>query len=314
MYQSVLLRGVSLRPAADVNDLGTGCIEGTVKSELQLAVFSGIKLGWEPLLEPWHARLQCAAPTGTPPAQHQRLVLSSGQGLELTVTQTALEAVALAGGALAAAAAVGDDPALLDAQLAAAGGAAAYSAAYWLHNQTGSTLEVWLAPPGAENAAGAGIAGASSPGASSGASSSYGSPGESAASSGSGGSQGPWVPAGRPEMVVRAGGRVALPVVAASSTQRQGLHVGAPSATQGVVPPPHLPPAHADTDAPPGLERSASRLALAASTPRLPRLGSSLEGGSSSLAAAAAALHIRPLLYFRLAEQTDLCGPLHLDR
>ena len=276
-----------------------------------MAAFSGIKLGWEPLLEPWQCRLQLAAPTGVPSTQHQRLSVSSTQGLELTVTQTALEAAALAGGALAAAAAVAADPSLLDAQLEASGSSAAYSAAYWLHNQTGSTLELWLAA--SEGQPDGGGSPADSPGSSSDGSGSGSSRRFASAGSSSAGSQGPWVPAGPPELVVRPGGRVALPVVSARGAQQQGLHVGRPSATQGVLVP-HPPAAHQ-----PHLAHSASssRLLLPAdSTPRLHQRhsGATLEGSGGGLAAAAAALQTRPLLYFRLAEHVDICGPLHLDR
>ncbi len=282
-----------------------------------MAAFSGIKLGWEPLLEPWRCRLQLAAPSGTPSAQHaqqhQRLSVSSAHGLELTVTQTALEAAALAGGALVAAAAVAEDPSLLDAQLEAAGNSAAYSAAYWLHNQTGTTLEVWLAANAEQQAGGSSPGG--SPGSSGGSSS--GSPGYASAGSASGGSQGPWLPAGRPELVVRPGGRVALPVVAASSAQRHGLHVGRPSPSQGVLLP-HLPGGRHQRSSLGHSSSSSRLLAPLGSAPHLHHgqlhSTATLEGSSSGLAAAAAALQTRPLLYFRLAEQPDVCGPLHLDR
>ena len=36
--------------------MGAGSLEGTLKAELALSAFSGIKLGWEPVLEPWHFR------------------------------------------------------------------------------------------------------------------------------------------------------------------------------------------------------------------------------------------------------------------
>lgn len=281
----------------------------------QVAAFSGIKLGWEPLLEPWRCRLQFAAPSGVPSAQHphsqqhQRLSLASTQGLELTVTQTALEAAALAGGALVAAAAVAEDPSLLDAQLEAAGNSAAYSAAYWLHNQTGTSLEVWLAANEEQQAGG--CSPGSSPGGSPGGSSSA-SPRYASAGSASGASQGPWLPAGQPELVVRPGGRAALPVVAASSTQQQGLHVGRPSATQGVLLP-HLPGGRGQRHS---LVHSASSSRMLAPVGSALHLQSTttLEGSSSGLAAAAAALQTRPLLFFRLAEQADICGPLYLDR
>lgn len=42
--------------AADVHDMGQGSLEGTVKSEVQVAAFSAVKAGWEPLVEPWHCR------------------------------------------------------------------------------------------------------------------------------------------------------------------------------------------------------------------------------------------------------------------
>lgn len=262
--------------------MGDGCLEGTLKSELQVAAFSGIKLGWEPLLEPWPARLQFAAPTATPSPQHHRLSISSAAGLELTLTQTALEAAALASGPLAAAAAVAEDPSALDVQLEAAGAEAAYSATYWLHNQTGSTLEVWLAAADADDGA---VAGGGcglhcdSP-------SSSRACGSSATASGG---KGPWVPSGRPELLVRPGSRVALPVVAASSARRQGLHVGAPCPVQGVSLPPQPP-------------HSTSMSAF----------------GTAGSGVRAAALQTRPLLFFRLAEQADICGsicgPLHLDR
>lgn len=285
-----------------------------------MAAFSGIKLGWEPLLEPWRCRLQFAAPSGAPsaqhphPQQHQRLSLASTQGLELTVTQTALEAAALAGGALVAAAAVAEDPSLLDAQLEAAGNSAAYSAAYWLHNQTGTSLEVWLAANEEQQAGG--CSPGSSPGGSSGGSSSA-SARYASAGSASGASQGPWLPAGQPELVVRPGGRAALPVVAASSTQQQGLHVGRPSPTQGVLLP-HLPGGRGQRFSLVHSASSSRMLAPVGSAVHLQhghlQSTTTLEGSSSGLAAAAAALQTRPLLFFRLAEQADVCGPLHLDR
>jgi hypothetical protein len=311
-----LLELAAAAVTADVHDLGSGVLEGTLKSELQVAAFSGIKLGWEPLLEPWRCRLQFAAPSGAPSAQqqHQRLSLSSTQGLELTVTQAALEAAALAGGALVAAAAVAEDPSLLDSQLEAAGNSAAYIAAYWLHNQTGTTLEVWLAANEEQQAGGSSPG--SSPGSSRGGSSSA-SPRYASAGSVSGGSQGPWQPARRPELVVRPGGRVALPVVVASSAQHHGLHVGRPSATRGVLLP-HLPGGRSQQFS---LGHSASSSRLIARLDGAPHLlhgqrhsTATLEDSSSGLAAAAAALQTRPLLYFRLAEQVDFYGPLHLDR
>ena len=76
-------------------------------------MFSGVKLGWEPLLEPWQCRLAFAAPTAAPPSQHRRLSITSTQGLELTVTQAAVEAAALAGGALAAASGLLENPSAL---------------------------------------------------------------------------------------------------------------------------------------------------------------------------------------------------------
>jgi hypothetical protein len=280
--------------------MGAGVLEGTVKSELQVAVFSGIKLGWEPLLEPWHCRLKFATPTSVPPVQHQRLAVSSVQGLELTLTQAAVEAAALAGGALQAAAAVASDPSSLEAQLEAAGSSAAYSAAFWLHNQTGSTLELWLA--GSEDDGGftrgqpstIGLGGSEDGGSA------------SPATARSSSWRGSRVPSCLPELVVRPGGRVVLPVVA-SSEQQQGLHAGSPCPLEGVA----RQRRHSG-----GLHASSSKAGLAAAggasaTPRLPEGGSSSSLGTSRGTAAAQS---RPLLYFRLTEQAEICGPLHLDR
>ena len=284
--------------------MGAGVLEGTVKSELQVAVFSGIKLGWEPLLEPWHCRLKFATPTSVPPVQHQRLAVSSVQGLELTLTQAAVEAAALAGGTLQAAAAVAADPSALEAQLEAAGSSAAYSAAFWLHNQTGSTLELWLA--GSEDDDGLTIEQPSTSGF--GGSEDGGSGGASPATARSSSWRGSRVPSGLPELVVRPDGRVVLPVVA-SSEQQQGLHAGTPCPLEGVARQRrHSGGLHASA--------SSSKAGLAAAggasaTPRLPEGGSSSSLGTSRGTAAAQS---RPLLYFRLTEQAEICGPLHLDR
>jgi hypothetical protein len=85
------------------------------------------------------------------------------------------------------------------------------------------------------------------------------------------------VPTGLPELVVKPGGKVVLPVVAAGggSTVQQGMHVGRPCAFQGVA----LPTASSATQP----QHSSSRQS-------------------------------RPLLYFRLSEQQQACGPLRLDR
>ena len=42
--------------SADARDLGGGCLGGTARATLQLAAFSGHKLGWEPVLEPWKCK------------------------------------------------------------------------------------------------------------------------------------------------------------------------------------------------------------------------------------------------------------------
>ncbi|PSC70464.1 Methionine gamma-lyase isoform A [Micractinium conductrix] len=302
-----LLELAAAAVTADVRDMGAGSVEGSVKAELQVAVFSAIKMGWEPLVEPWQCRLAFAAPTTAPPAVRQRLAVSATQGLELTVTQAALEAAALAGGALQAAADVAADPSLLEARLEAAGSNAAYSAAYWLRNQTGSTLELWLAgandtaPGDGSTSAGIGDSGSSG---SSGSSPSRGTPFASAGTSAAGSARGtPRLVAGPPELVVRPGARVVLPVVAPSSTAQQGLHVGLPCPLHGVAGqaahPPH------------DLRQSSGRLGLAPAGVATPSAHSSAGGLHGHEAPPP---RTRPLLYFRLAEQADVSGPLHLDR
>ena len=234
-------------------------------------------------------------------------MLTPHQGLELTVTQAALEAAALAGGALQAAADVAADPSLLEARLEAAGSNAAYSAAYWLRNQTGSTLELWLAgandtaPGDGSTSAGIGDSGSSG---SSGSSPSRGTPFASAGTSAAGSARGtPRLVAGPPELVVRPGARVVLPVVAPSSTAQQGLHVGLPCPLHGVAGqaahPPH------------DLRQSSGRLGLAPAGVATPSAHSSAGGLHGHEAPPP---RTRPLLYFRLAEQADVSGPLHLDR
>lgn len=286
----------------------------------QVAVFSGVKLGWEPLVEPWQFRLAFALPTAVPPAQHRRLSVASAQGLELTVTQAAVEAAALAGGALAAASGLLEEPSALEARLEASTGSAAYSAAYWLVNQTGSTLELWLEAPehareGAEEAGdnagelagagsgsecGSGDSRDSSPGS---GGTPFASASPSAAGSTRGGRSGRRLLAGPPELVVRPGARVVLPVVASSAAQQQGLHVGLPCPVRGVVQTPSASELKQDQPGHPG--------ALGGVDAGPSRHGSFL---APQLGSEAAVPRTRPLLFFRLAEQAEVSGPLHLDR
>lgn len=249
---------------------------------------------------PAHAcRLKFAAPTSVPPTQHPRLSVSSSQGLELTLTAAAVEAAALAGGALQAAAATAADASAFEAQLEAAGSNAAYSAAYWLHNHTGSTLELWLAA--ADAAAAASLGGSrSGRGSDSGYSSCDSSPGE-------GEGQLPRVPAGQPQLVVRPGGRVVLPVITASRGQQQGLHVGTPCPHNGVSRRKVQRHHHRQHQANSGLSPAAgSTVGPAAELPGTP--GTPCGDGADAEAPS------RSLLYFRLAEQADISGPVHLDR
>lgn len=251
-------------------------------------------------------RLQFAAPTSSPPppTQHQRLTLSSTHGLEVTVTQAALEAAVMAGGVVQAAAAVAADPSALGERLEAACGSAAHSAAFWLHNETGSALELWLA---ADDGDGSSLGGAC-PGGSTSSSFDSGSAGDSTAAAAGGSRRASRVPSGLPELVVRPGARAVLPVVAAGGSgaaQHQGVHVGAPCPVQGVA----RPRASFCAD----LHHSSSRLGLAGlgaapGTPRRAPSFGALGGGGM------APRQSRPLLYFRLAEQQEVCGPLHLDR
>ena len=240
-------------------------------------------------------RLKGVAPTSAAASQHHLLGISSSQGLELTVSPAALEAAALAGGALQAVGVVAADPAALGAQLAAVSSGSSHSAAYWLDNQTGSSLEVWLSgtkPGGATAAA------------------SVATPAGDAAVGGDGGGMTPGAARllARPaELVVRPGGRAALPVVTASVSQQQGRHVGRPCPLHGVD----------------GLRQERQLVQQEEQQQRSGRLSSACPeergGGGDGRAAAAStgaapALETRrPLLYFRLAGQGNISGPLRLD-
>jgi hypothetical protein len=88
------------------------------------------------------------APTSAS-SHHQHLGISSQQGLELTITETAADAAGLLADALQSIPAVFEEPGTLGNALRAAAGAASHlSAAWWLDNQTGAAVEVWLATPG----------------------------------------------------------------------------------------------------------------------------------------------------------------------
>jgi hypothetical protein len=231
--------------------------------------------------------------------------------MELTVTQAGLEAGVFAGGVLAAAAAAGEAPASLAAHLESACGSAAYSAAYWLHNETGSALDVWLAAAGGEEegeAAAAAVTEAAGEGAapaspadsagSGGGSSAFGSMGAP-----TGGSR-PRVPSGLPELVVRPGASAVLPVLpppGADGGQPLGEHVGAPCPHRGVA----HPQAHAGGSGLRSPQKSAGRLSAA--------VRSSLGGAGFASFPGAAPRQARSLLYFRLAGQPDICGPVRLD-
>lgn len=250
-------------------------------------------------------RLQATVPLAVPPPsnQHHRLSVSSAQNLELTVTQSALEAAVLAAGALQAAAAVAEEPGSLGSHLTAACGSATHSAAYWLHNQTGCQLELWLSHGKHDADAAASPQGSSSPHA---AGSEHGSLGSS---SPDGGKSSPGVPLRLPELVVQPGARVMLPVVAAARSRQHGLHVGSPCPQQGVVQfPPHS--AHGSLQRSTGSRRGLAGLGAAPGTPGHPP-------GLSGLGAAAAsadrpARQARTQLRFRLSGQEAVCGPLDL--
>lgn len=92
-------------------------------------------------------RVEVVAPTSAS-AHHQYLGLISQQGLELTVTDTAAEAAGLLAGALQCVPKVFQHPEELPATLRTAGGtASSLSAAWWLHNQTGAPLQLWVVSP-----------------------------------------------------------------------------------------------------------------------------------------------------------------------
>jgi hypothetical protein len=92
----------------------------------------------------WLRRLEVVTPT-TPGSHHQHLGIVSQQGLELTITETAAEAAGLLADAFKSIPEVFQQPGSLEGVLREAGGtASSLSAAWWLHNLTGSALELWV--------------------------------------------------------------------------------------------------------------------------------------------------------------------------
>ena len=184
-----------------------GLLEGRVEAELQMNVFNGSKLGWEPTLEPWRFGVEFAAPLASAVAggpHCRRLHLEAQQGMELTVSEATAGAAALAGGALGMVAAVAESPGSLVEQLEANSAEAAFSAAYWLQNLTGSAVEVRLD-----------------------------SPEEARASSGSE----PDPPSEPRWTAVPPGGRAKLAVLPPGGVHHWSLHTGEPSAAEGVARP-----------------------------------------------------------------------------
>lgn len=84
----------------------------------------------------------------TASSHHQHLGISSQQGLELTVTETAAEAAGLLAHAFQGVPEVFERPAgLARALRGACGASTSLSAACWLHNLTGAAVELWVASP-----------------------------------------------------------------------------------------------------------------------------------------------------------------------
>lgn len=84
----------------------------------------------------------------TASSHHQHLGISSQQGLELTVTETAAEAAGLLAHAFQGVPEVFERPVgLARALRGACGASSSLSAACWLHNLTGAAVELWVASP-----------------------------------------------------------------------------------------------------------------------------------------------------------------------
>lgn len=199
--------------SADVRDMGAG-LEGSLAARPLVSALNGRKGAWEPVVEPWACRLEFAQPAvaaGPGGVRASRMRLSSKQPLELSVTEAAVDAAAKAVAALDQvkraqaeprswgrrhAHAPGCDGATWDSD--APSGGSGFASSFWLSNQTGSTLGVWLARVAEASAA------AVPP------------------------------PECPPHLVVAPGRRVPLPVLpqfAGSSA----LHAGQPSAEEGVA-------------------------------------------------------------------------------
>lgn len=130
------------------------------------------------------------------------------------------------------------------------------------------------------------------------------------------------VPTGLPELIVRPGGRVVLPVVA-SNDQQRGLRAGTPCPAEGVARQRRRSgySMHTSTSSNGHIHSAQPGAGLAgtAGTAGTPRgfsegASSSTLGTTSSGDSYSAAAQARPLLFFRFAEQADICGPVHLDR
>eukprot|EP00887_Chlorella_sp_A99_P007395 scaffold2.g7395.t1 len=202
---SPLFELAASRLSADVRAMGGGSLEGTLKTRLLLNCLNGHKLAWEPVLEPWGCRFTFAVPTaaggrGVGPGA-SRLRISSKQGMELSVTEAVVDAAALAVGALYQVGAATEAPGDWEwrAEGGVEGAAAAFGPSFWLNNQTGSALAVWLVHVAEASAA------AVPP------------------------------PAGPPDLVAAPGRRVALPAPPDAGGQRGSLYAGQPSAEEGVA-------------------------------------------------------------------------------
>ena len=203
-------------------------------------------------------RLEYCLLTGAGPqsaSSARRVRVSSQQGLELSITEVAVDAAALLAAGLQQAAAAAAHPAGWEQHCQVVGSSSAYSANFSLDNQTGSTVHVWLVRGEDTSAA-----------------------------------QAP-APEGPPDLEAAPGQRVPLPAPPHSAGAAfRSQHAGEPSVQEGVT-------------------SGSSTSSSSGSHP-----WDSTHQQPSALLERLSRPRFRTLLYFRLSEQGQLCGPIHLDR
>lgn len=149
---------LKLRSNGEISD---GWLSVGVSSVLQLDVYNGNKLAWEPVIEPWNFACEIVCPVGTNTAphtssvhgasieqsQHTKLTLLSRNGLEVTITDSAIEAAVLATAGINTLSSIVKEPDTLSAVLRGFKQRGLPCTAFQLQNETGSDIEVWLEAP-----------------------------------------------------------------------------------------------------------------------------------------------------------------------